>query len=102
MRGPSLLAADGQRRKRVSAHDRDILRRRVKRRILAHHLASSFGHHHRRLKPGFNQVTNTQFVVTGNRAIRKDGTLLWDVSGTLADGDNNSAGAGSIACPGVK
>lgn len=31
-------------------------------------------------------TTLTQHVVTGNRAIRKDGSLLWDVSGTLTDG----------------
>lgn len=30
--------------------------------------------------------TTAQYVVTGNRAIRKDGTLLWDRSATLTDG----------------
>ena len=33
-----------------------------------------------------NPATTEQFVVTGNRAIRRDGTLLWDVSGALSDG----------------
>ncbi len=31
-------------------------------------------------------TTTKQYVVTGNRAIRKDGTFLWDVSATLPDG----------------
>lgn len=30
-------------------------------------------------------MTTAQYVVTGNRAIRRDGTLLWDVSATLSD-----------------
>lgn len=33
-----------------------------------------------------NLLTTDQYVVTGNRAIRRDGTLLWDVSGSLSDG----------------
>ncbi|MDB4993464.1 MAG: uncharacterized protein JWM74_896, partial [Myxococcaceae bacterium] len=33
-----------------------------------------------------NAATKEQYVVTGNRAIRKDGTFLWDVSSTLVDG----------------
>lgn len=33
-----------------------------------------------------NPATSAQYVVTGNRAIRKDGTLLWDQSATLSDG----------------
>lgn len=33
-----------------------------------------------------NDTTSTQYVVTGNRAIRRDGTLLWDVSASIADG----------------
>jgi WD40 repeat protein len=33
-----------------------------------------------------NAASNEQYVVTGNRAIRRDGTLLWDVSSTLSDG----------------
>lgn len=31
-------------------------------------------------------TTTAQYVVTGNRAEREDGTLLWDVSSTLSDG----------------
>lgn len=31
-------------------------------------------------------LTTEQYVVTGNRAIRKNGTLLWDVSATVTDG----------------
>jgi hypothetical protein len=33
-----------------------------------------------------NDATFTQYVVTGNRAIRRDGTLLWDQSANIADG----------------
>ena len=33
-----------------------------------------------------NAQTTGQQVVTGNRAIRRDGSLLWDVSATLSDG----------------
>ncbi len=33
-----------------------------------------------------NNATTEQFVVTGNRAIRRDGTFLWDQSGSLNDG----------------
>lgn len=33
-----------------------------------------------------NAATTEQFVVTGNRAIRKNGTFLWDVSATVKDG----------------
>jgi len=33
-----------------------------------------------------NAATTEQYVVTGNRAIRKNGTLLWDVSATVPDG----------------
>jgi hypothetical protein len=31
-------------------------------------------------------ATTDQYVVCGNKAIRRDGTLLWDVSATLTDG----------------
>lgn len=33
-----------------------------------------------------NAATTEQYVVCGNKALRRDGTVLWDVSSTLTDG----------------